>query len=239
MRLKGVLRATALVAMVMTIGLLAGSAKADVWTDRDVYHPGDTVAINGSEMQGGESVGVEVFLPDGSVAQHHDVQADDQGSFSDSYTLPLDAPSGIYSVLATGAQSGRTFTTTFDPIGAGALNCPTLEVHNPTHYKLPVGTSVTCTIDGAEEVSGQSTTTVFIKSSSLGNTEVTGTVTGTGEDSQITFSYDAQRDGCDTTVVAYDEVGTNSNNTIINGDPEHPAAAGFAYVDGDGHVIEC
>jgi uncharacterized repeat protein (TIGR01451 family) len=239
MKLKHMLRMTAVVAAVMTVGLIAGSARADVWTDRNVYQPGDTVSISGDGMQAGESVSVDVFLPDASLAQHHDVLADGQGNFSDSYTLPSDAPSGDYTVVATGAQSGNSYTTTFDPIGAGALNCPTLTVHNPTHYKLPVGTSVTCTIDGAEEVSGQSTTTVFIKSSTLGNTEVTGTVTGTGENTQITFSFTAPRDGCDTTVVAYDNVGLNSNNTIISGDPTSPAAAGFAYVDGNGNVIEC
>jgi uncharacterized repeat protein (TIGR01451 family) len=239
MRLKHMLRTAAVVSVVMIVGLGVGSARAAVWTDRDVYQAGETVIISGDEMQAGESVAVEVFFPDASLAQHHDVPADDQGNFSDSYTLPADAPPGDYTVVATGAESGLSYTTTFDPIGAGALNCPTLTVHNPTHYKLQVGTPVICTIDGAEEVSGQATTTVFIKSSTLGNTEVTGTVTGTDENTQITFIFLAPGDGCDTTVVAYDKVGTNSNNTIISGDPESPAAAGFAYVDGTGEVIDC
>jgi uncharacterized repeat protein (TIGR01451 family) len=238
-RLNVLLRTAALVAVVMTLGLIASPAHADVWTDRYVYHPGDTVSISGNGMQAGESVAVEVFFPDGSLAQHHDVPADDQGNFSDTYVLPSDAPSGDYVVVASGAESGASYTTTFDPIGAGALNCPTLTVHNPTHYKLQVGTTVACTIDGAEEVSGQLTTTVFIKSSTLGNTEVTGVVTGTGESTQITFIFQAPGDGCDTTVVAYDKVGTNSNNTIISGDPDSPAVAGFAYVDGTGEVIDC
>jgi uncharacterized repeat protein (TIGR01451 family) len=238
MRLKNLFRLSAVVAVVMTVGLIAGSAWANVWTDRNVYQAGDTVSINGDGMQAGESVGVEIFLPDASLAQHHDVAADDQGNFSDSYTLPADAPSGDYTVVATGAESGNSYSTTFDPIGAGALNCPTLPIHNPTHYKLQVGTSVTCTIDGASEVSGQSTTTVYIKSSALGNTAVTGTVTGTGTNTQITFSFTAPGDGCDTTIVAYDNLGLNSNNTIISG-PGSPAAAGFAYVDGNGNVIDC
>jgi len=239
MRLKHLIRTTAVVAVVMTVGLIAGSARADVWTDRNVYQAGDTVNISGDGMQAGESVGVEVFLPDASLAQHHDVLADSQGNFSDSYTLPADAPSGDYTVVATGAQSGNSFTTTFDPIGAGALNCPTLTIHNPTHYKLQPGSTVTCTIDGASEVSGQSTTTVYIKSTPLGNSQVTGTVTGTGDNTQITFTFTAPGNGCDTTIVAYDSVGLNSNNTIISGDPTSPAAAGFAYVDGNGNVIDC
>jgi uncharacterized repeat protein (TIGR01451 family) len=238
-RLKYLLRATALLATVMAIVALAGAANADVWTDKSVYQGGETVVISGDGMQAGESVGVDVSYPDGSLAQHHDVLADGQGNFSDSYTLALDAPSGDYTLVATGAESGNSYSTTFDPIGAGALNCPTLQVHNPTHYKLQVGTTVTCTIDGAEEVSGQSTTTVYIKSSTLGNEQVTGTVTGTGENTQITFTYTARGDGCDTTIVAYDTVGTNSNNIIISGDPTHPSAAGFAFVDGNGNVIDC
>jgi uncharacterized repeat protein (TIGR01451 family) len=237
-KLKHLARGIALAAVLATVGLMAGQAMADVWTDGYVYHAGDTVTISGNGMLAGESVGVDVLLPDGSVAQHHDVAADDQGNFSDSYVVPSDAPSGVYTVVATGAESGASFTTTFDPIGAGALNCP-LPVHNPTHYKLQVGTTVTCTIDGAEEVSGQSTTSVWIKSSTLGNTELTGTVTGTGQDTQITFTFTAPGDGCDTTVVAYDKVGTNANNTIISGDPNSPSAAGLAYVDGQGNVIDC
>src|SRR6266853_6136961 len=74
-------------------------------------------------------------------------------------------------VLAQGAAAGH---------GSGSLNCPTLTAGNPTHYDLLVATSVTCTIDGASDVSGQSTVPVLIKGSSLGTSTVTGTVSGSG-----------------------------------------------------------
>jgi uncharacterized repeat protein (TIGR01451 family) len=128
------------------------------------------------------------------------------------------------------------FTTSFDPIGNGAPDCPTLAVHNPTHYKLPVGSTVTCTIDGASEVSGQSTTPVIIQSSTLGNTTVTGTVSGTGSATQITFTFTAPQNGCDTTAVSYKELGLRANNFVISGGH---AGAGLAYVDGSGDVIIC
>ena len=111
---------------------------------------------------------------------------------------------------------------------AGALNCP-LSAHNPTHYALQVGTSVTCTITGAEDVSGQSTVDVIIKSSQFGNQTVTGTVTGTGASTTITFTFTAPANGCDTTVVAYS---TNGNN--VSGDYQ-----GFGYVDAGGNHISC
>jgi uncharacterized repeat protein (TIGR01451 family) len=234
MRARARLRAATVALAALVVLLMAGTAAfANVWTDRNDYQPGDTVLINGDGMTADEGVGVDVSFPDGSLAQHDDVQADDQGNFSDTYLMPSDAPGGIYSVTATGASSGNTYSTTFDPNGNGALDCP-LTVHNPTHYKLQVGTTVTCTIDGASEVSGQSTTDVIIKSSDQGNTTVTGTVTGTGSSTQITFSWTAPYSGCNTTIVAYQTEGLNSNNRVISGGH---SAAGFAYTDAEGNVI--
>jgi hypothetical protein len=225
---------------IVALAVVAGSAavaSASVQTDGYNYLPGDTVSITGNEMQPLETVMVQVTFPDGSLAQQHEVAADDQGAFADAYILPLDAPAGVYGVVATGETSGARFTTEFDPNGNGALDCPTLNGFNPTHYGLPAGSSVTCTIDGASEVSGLSTVDVIIKSSDLGNTTVTGTVTGTGDGTQITFTFDAPSDGCNTTIVAYQSDGLNANNSIIT--PGGKAAAGFAYLDGNGNSITC
>jgi hypothetical protein len=122
-------------------------------------------------------------------------------------------------------------------IGNGALDCPTLTAGNPTHYNLLVGSTVTCTIDGASELSGQATATVYVKSSTLGNTTVTGTVTGTGSATQITFSYTAPSNGCDTTIVAYGSVGQDANNSVITSGGT--AAAGLRFVDSTGNPISC
>jgi uncharacterized repeat protein (TIGR01451 family) len=225
------------IAVMATVAALAVSASASVRTDGYDYAAGDTVSITGDGMQAQETVAVDVTFPDGSLAQHDEVTADDQGNFVDSYVLPTDAPAGIYGVTATGESSGAQFTTSFDPNGNGALNCPTLSGFNPTHYGLPAGSTVTCTIDGASEVSGSSTTDVIIKSSDLGNTTVTGAVTGTGSNTQITFTFDAPARGCNTTVVAYQSNGLNSNNSIIT--PGAHAAAGLAYLDGNGDPITC
>ena len=92
---------------------------AEVRTDKFDYAPGETVAITGDGMAAGEAVLVEVFFPDESLAQSHEVAADEAGNFSDTYVLPDDAPGGIYLVVATGLTSGATFTTTFDPAGIG------------------------------------------------------------------------------------------------------------------------
>src|SRR6266516_5174042 len=59
--------------------LTATVATAAVSTDRWTYQVGDTVPISGDGMQAGETVGVDVSYPYGSLAQHYEVAADDSG----------------------------------------------------------------------------------------------------------------------------------------------------------------
>jgi hypothetical protein len=91
------------------------AALAGVTTDQADYAPGSTVTITGDEMWPGETVLVEVFFPDGSLAHANMVDADADGAFVDTMELPgLDAPVyGTYTVVATGLWSENVFTTTF------------------------------------------------------------------------------------------------------------------------------
>lgn len=113
----------ALPLLLLAVALLGvTTVLADVSTDKYDYAPGETVYIFGDGMEPGETVAVDVYYPDGSLAQHHEVVADDAGNFSDTYVLPDDAPGGIYTLVATGLTSGNVFTTTFDP---AASSCAT------------------------------------------------------------------------------------------------------------------
>jgi hypothetical protein len=112
----------------------------------------------------------------------------------------------------------------------GALDCPTLTNYNPTHYKLQVGTTVTCTIDGATDVA-DGPVNVYIKSTPLGNT----TVVGTALNHTITFTFTAPADGCETSIVAYGSLGNNASNSLITSGGKSPA--GFGYVDAGGNPI--
>jgi hypothetical protein len=118
----------------------AAVAFADVQTDQYYYQIGDTVYITGNGMQGGEAVFVEVNYPDGTLAQHHEVPADEFGNFTDTFTLADGMPAGDYTVVATGQASGSTFTTTFDPAPSANANWATTG--------LPAGTSVTVSYNG-------------------------------------------------------------------------------------------
>jgi hypothetical protein len=73
-------------------------AFADVQTDHYYYDFGQTVQIAGDGMSGGESVSVDVFFPDGTLAQNHLVTADQDGNFTDSFQLPA-IPSAPTSTL--------------------------------------------------------------------------------------------------------------------------------------------
>lgn len=114
--MKSTLRSALIAAAAATLVITtAAVATASVTTDSYYYNVGDTVHIMGDEMSPGEAVVVQVSYPDGSLAQSHEVAADESGNFTDTYTLPTDAPAGIYGVQAIGQDSGGVFTTTFDP----------------------------------------------------------------------------------------------------------------------------
>jgi hypothetical protein len=123
-------------------------------------------------------------------------------------------------VLVPGASAGSK---------AGTLDCA-LNQFNSNKYALQVGTTITCTIDGASDASGKTTVPVIIKSSDLGNTTVTGTVSGSGSSTKVTFEFTAPLGGCNTVVVAYI---SNGNNTTLAGGN----AGGFAYVNSSGKLL--
>ncbi len=148
----------------------------------------------------------------------------------------LRSATGLLTIIAVGVAAAAFVSGAAAGIASGALHC-SLPKYNPTHYALQVGTTVTCTIDGASDASGKTTVPVFIKSSTLGNTTVTGTVSGSGSSTKITFTYTAPRNGCETTIVAYISLGNNTNNSVIT--PGGHAAAGFAFVDASGNPAPC
>lgn len=124
-----------------------------------------------------------------------------------------------------------TMVGTLTSFGQGSLWAD-LPVYNNTHYQAMVGTTVTAQIRNATDVSG-STITVYIKSSTFGNQEVTGNLIA--EDT-YEFSFSVPKTGwCNTTIVAYGAPGNNANNDLIG---QHQAGgAGFAIVDNSGSVI--
>jgi hypothetical protein len=139
----------------------------------------------------------------------------------------------VAAVAACGAQHSAAPLHPSAPTATapGGLNCP-LAVYNPTHWALKAGDSVTCTIEGATDVSGSSVD-VIVKSSTLGNATVTGSVSGT----TITFDWQAPAGACETSIVAYKTNGNNSNNSFIT--PGGSSAAGFGYVDANGNPAAC
>ena len=144
--------------------------------------------------------------------------------------------------LLIGMMVVLTFSTALANIGPGSLSAP-LTPHNRTHYKLQVGTCVTAQIIGATDLPvGTTSVDVYIKSSTLGNTTVVGSVSGT----TITFNYCAPVSGCLTTNVAYGDLGNTANNDIIAdgvkdgkaGRSSQLATAGFAFTDAAGNVVQ-
>jgi hypothetical protein len=137
MKSKRTARAVALASVLV---LTASLVQAAVVTDKYDYVAGETVQITGDSMAPSEGVSVDVSFPDGTLAQHHEVVADEAGNFADTYVITDSAPSGIYTVLATGLSSGTVFTTTFDPaVQADCLQFDNGAVFDPV---TPVVTAV-------------------------------------------------------------------------------------------------
>jgi hypothetical protein len=79
-----------------------------------------------------------------------------------------------------------------------ALECP-LPLADATHYALNPGQTVTCEITNALWVGNPTTLQVFIGHPTLGEVQVTGTVSG----STITFTYTGRSNGCGAETVRY------------------------------------
>jgi len=256
------------IAMIATIAVVlatAGIAFAAVSTDQADYSPGSVVTISGDNSNGagylaGETVAVDVWGPSGYAATCEAV-ADDSGAWS--CQVPLDADEsaiGDYSYTAVGLTSGTMESGNFTdgppppPPPASLCNlasapCPaatSLPTLNDTHYKVQVGTTITGMIIGATDAStalapcdATDQVNVIIQSTPLGNTLVCGDLAGV----DVTFTYTAPANGCQTSTVSYNKEGHHADNDIIvdglddNGTPLHPNLAGYAFVDSTGNVI--
>jgi hypothetical protein len=111
------------------------------------------------------------------------------------------------------------------------------DAYNPTHWAVVEGDTITDQITGATDLSSYGlgagdAVSVFIKSSTVGNTTLTGTIEGDGTTIDFTWTVQAPGGGdiCFTTDVAYHTLGNVANNQLLpNG--QGNAQAGFAIID--------
>ena len=116
--------------------------------------------------------------------------------------------------------------------------------HTPTHWNISVGQSTTAEIRGVStsEV-GQplpARIVVWIKSSVFGNTQLV--ATRIGVTNAYAFTYTPPSGICETSVVAYQEQGLNSNNDLLDDGIQNGsrmASAGFRFVDAAGNPAGC
>ena len=136
-----------------------------------------------------------------------------------------------------------TSSTGWATIGAGVLDVAGAN-STPTHFDIPTGAVTTATICGVAtgEVGDPlpATITVWVKSSNLGNTELTANLIA--DTDCYEFSYTPPTGACNTTIVAYQDLGLEANNDmaddgVVNG--SGTAASGLRFVDEFGNPIEC
>src|SRR5450830_1193261 len=104
MSVKGLIRPKfslfLLLGLLLALMLVVPVANATVKTDAYYYSFGDIVQITGDGMQPGESVSLEVRVPDGmmawTVAWTGTFTADGLGNFDDIFVITPDLPAGEY-----------------------------------------------------------------------------------------------------------------------------------------------
>src|SRR5262245_9402640 len=246
----------ALFAVLGLAGAAAAQGAATLTSDAGDYPPGATATLTGAGFGAGDTVTLLVVHADGSPstgAEHTpwEVVADANGGFVTTWHVCEDDCVG-QTLLATadGLPSGEHADTTFTDAVPGSLICVSGCVGNtPTHYNVLVpGGCVSARIDGATDLgtatTAPNTINIIIKSSALGNTIVVGTKnTGNGAPQpSYEFTYCPPSNLCNTTIVAYDTNGNNSNNDYLDDGVKNGssgAAAGFRAVDSSGQSIQC
>ena len=77
---------------------------ASVSTDKNNYHPGDTVLILGSEFPSNIDVIIQINDPADTVKFVNQIRTDNDGNFSTTYNISSDAILGLYSIYASGGE---------------------------------------------------------------------------------------------------------------------------------------
>src|SRR2546423_12652493 len=87
---------------------------ATIQTDLFVYQNGDTVTVTGDGFGPTEVVDLVTTDPAATVVDHGTATTDGAGSLTYQFILSATVP-GLYTVNATGATTGLTASTQFDP----------------------------------------------------------------------------------------------------------------------------
>lgn len=86
--------------------------RIDFSTDKLSYSPGEQVILEGIVTDQshnsivGASVSIQVDNPSGSAIHVYQTTTDEQGFFNDTFTLPGDAPNGVYTVFISATYQG-------------------------------------------------------------------------------------------------------------------------------------
>ena len=127
-------------------------------------------------------------------------------------------------------------------IGTGSLFVAGA-THTPTHWNVQFGSPIMAEIHGVSSSDVGSplppTIVVFVKSSALGNFQLTAARIGATNDYAFTYT---PTNPCGTTVVAYTRLGLNTNNDMLDDGQQNgsrKAAAGFRFVDANGDLPDC
>jgi uncharacterized repeat protein (TIGR01451 family) len=187
--------------------LMAASGIAcEVATDKVIYRPGEMVTITGKVWQPQEWVKLTIANTAGTrQAMEFDVTAGSDGTFTSRELIVQEYDRDQMLLVMARGSSGKEAMVAFRVgVAPGALKCSALTPVAPTFYGVASGQTVSCSIEGATDLSaaqraGTAPVEVIVKRNQ-GNVPATVTsVSGT----TIFFQWTAPAGTCDSAIVSY------------------------------------
>lgn len=150
----------ALLILVVSSTLLTPVFALQLYTDRDVYSPGQPLLVYGQGLPN-EPIIIRMFAPDGTIAQFNQINADDTGSFSHILVRWPNATNnysyGTYSVEAIAAKEH------------GLSQKIDVKFLNSSEIKVPLQRIVLVTVFAPQTAAINQTFRVFIQVTSDGS----------------------------------------------------------------------
>jgi uncharacterized repeat protein (TIGR01451 family) len=226
----------------------ATSFAQSIATDKLSYGPGGRVTITGKAWKAYEQVTLTIGNTMGTrTLWKATVTASSTGTFSNNvFVLQEIDRNQMLTVLAHGTSGAESLLAFRGGTAPGTLSCSALTAQDGTHYGVAVGETVTCSIEGASDLSaaqqqGTDPVEVLVKSR-MGNEQAKVTsVSG----NTIYFEYTAPADGFGSSTVSYGPIpacdrqsgkcttfstlGNDANSSMLSGGT---SAAGFTYLGG-------
>ncbi|HUQ43753.1 MAG TPA: PxKF domain-containing protein [Candidatus Limnocylindria bacterium] len=211
------------------------AAATEIQTDLWVYQDGDTVTVTGIDFGANEVVDFLTTDPNGVVVDTGSASSDGSGGVVYAFVLHATVE-GIYDVVATGATSGLTATTQFDPAIITYTDLGASAVVRQNGQAITFAGTFTCQNDTpSPRCASVSSITIGIYKTNSGNnvdTSVSNRVTSFSASTPAAFPVAATAAATAVNWSVTKTIGT----TLLLADGRYEVGVTMAFIDNGGSV---